>query len=209
VKDRISVVLVDDHTLVRSGIRRLLEDDQDIRVVGEAGDGDEALRVVREARPQVVVLDYAMPATSALAVIRRMREEQPRLAIVVVSIHDQKVIVQMVLAAGAAGFLLKGSSGPHLVDAVKRVAAGETVLDAAMPWSSILDGARTHPLSARQLEVLQLLCEGLSNQGIAARLGLSANTVALHRAGIMKRLGTHSVTQLVGYAIRHRLVVVP
>jgi DNA-binding NarL/FixJ family response regulator len=208
VKDRISVVLVDDHTLVRSGIRRLLEDDHGLRVVGEAGDGDDAMRVVRDVRPDVVVLDYAMPGTSALAVIRRMLDGQPGLAIVVVSIHDPMPIVQMVLAAGATGYLLKGSPGAHLIDAIKRVAAGETVLDAAMPWASVLASPRSHALSARQLEVLQLLCEGLSNQLIAARLGLSPNTVAVHRAGIMKRLGTHSVTQLVGYAIRHRLVIV-
>ena len=107
---------------MRSGIRRLLEDDQDIRVVGEAGDGDEALRVVREARPQVVVLDYAMPATSALAVIRRMREEQPRLAIVVVSIHDQKVIVQMVLAAIASGAVAP-DVGRQIIEAIGALSA--------------------------------------------------------------------------------------
>jgi DNA-binding NarL/FixJ family response regulator len=202
----LTVLLADDHHLVRRGFRRLLEDDPDITVVGEASDGDEAVRLAAELTPRVVVMDCAMPRTSGIVATRRILDAQPDVAVLILSMHTEPTLVSQTLAAGARGYVLKNAIDLDLASAVKRVAAGETVLDPAIVPAVPPKGDRQHGLSPRELEVLQLICQGHSNRTIAQRLDLSVNTVSVHRANIMSRLGVHKTAELVAYALRQGLV---
>jgi DNA-binding NarL/FixJ family response regulator len=204
--DRITVLLADDHHLVRRGFRRMLEDDGDLSVVGEASDGDEAVALAAELRPRVVVMDCAMPGTSGLVATKRILATMPDVAVLMLSMHAEQTLVTQALAAGARGYVLKNAIDLDLASAVKRVAAGETVLDPAVAPATTLKGDRHHGLSPRELEVLQLICQGLSNRAIATKLDLSVNTVSVHRANIMSQLGVHKTAELVVYALRHGLV---
>jgi len=206
--NKITVLLADDHTLVRRGFRRLLEDDADIEVVGEASDGDEAVKLALRLTPHVVVMDCAMPGTSGLVATRRILERAPKTAILMLSMHSEATLVRQAIDAGARGYVLKDAIDLDLAAAVKGVAAGETVLDPKLTQASALKGERDHGLSARELEVLRHICDGLSNRAIATKLGLSVNTVAVHRANIMKTLGVHKTAELVVYAIQNGLVSV-
>jgi DNA-binding NarL/FixJ family response regulator len=210
--DKITVLRADDHTLVRRGFRRLLEDDQDILVVGEASDGDEAVSLAERLKPRVVLMDCAMPGTSGLAATRRILEQQPDVAILMLSMHSEGTLIRQALEAGARGYLLKDALDLELAAAVKRAAAGDMVLDPKLSHDAAhkpLKGERDHGLTPRELEVLQLICAGHSNRTIAEKLDLSANTVAVHRANIMNALGLHKTAELVVYAIRHGLVNLP
>jgi DNA-binding NarL/FixJ family response regulator len=202
---KITVLLVDDHALVRRGFRRLLEDDASIAVVGEASNGEEAIRLVDELKPLVVVMDAAMPGTSGLAATRAILARDPGARILMLSMHSEETLVRQALKAGARGYILKNALDVDLAAAVKRVAAGETVVDPAVVRPLSLTGARNR-LTPRELEVLQLICNGLSNRAIAAQLSLSVNTVAVHRANIMNTLGVHKTAELVVYAIQNGLV---
>jgi DNA-binding NarL/FixJ family response regulator len=190
---------------VRRGFRRLLEDDDSLSVVGEASDGEEAIRMVEELKPQVVVMDAAMPGTGGLAATRAILAKHPDAAILMLSMHSEETLVAQALDAGAKGYVLKNALDLDLAAAVKRVAAGEQVLDPAVVRPESRSGERTR-LSPRELEVLQLICDGLSNREIAGKLGLSVNTVAVHRANIMNTLGVHKTAELVVYAIQNGLV---
>ena len=205
---RITVLLVEDHALVRRGFRRLLEDDPGIAVVGEAGDGAEAVRLAAELDPDVVIMDCAMPGTSGLTATREIVGKRLRAAVVMLSMHSERTLVRQALDAGARGYIVKDALDLDLAGAVRRVAAGETVLDPKLSETAVLKGERDHGLTPRELEVLQLICDGLSNRAIAARLDLSVNTVAVHRANIMSALGVHKTAELVVYAIQHGLVTV-
>jgi DNA-binding NarL/FixJ family response regulator len=207
--DKITVLLADDHALVRRGFRRLLEDDPSIAVVGEASDGDEAIRLAVELEPKVIVMDCAMPGTNGLAATRRILQRTPDAAIVMLSMHSEQTFVRQALDAGARGYILKNALDLDLAAVVKAAAAGETVLDPTLPSRDLLKGERGAALTARELEVLQLICEGLSNKEIAVKLTLSANTIAVHRANIMQALGVHKTAELVVYAIHHGLVHLP
>ena len=204
----ITVLLVDDHSLVRRGFRRLLEEDPAIRVVGEASDGDEAVKEATRLRPNVVVMDFAMGIMNGAVATRLVRKACPETAVLVLSMHSDASFVRACLEAGAKGYLLKNALDLELVQAVKRVAANECVLDQRL-------GAIAEPhegqsgLTTRELEVLQLIVNGKSNKEIAAVLGLSANTIAVHRANIMQHLGLHNTAELVVYAIRQGLVSIP
>lgn len=206
---QISVLLVDDHSLVRRGFRRILEDAEDIRVVGEAGNGDEAVRLARELEPSVIVMDCALPGMSGLMATRRILEQSPERKILMLSMHSEDTLVRQALAAGARGYVLKNAVNLDLVEAIHRVAAGETVLDPAVTRPAPLKGERGHGLTMRELEILQLIVDGRSNKEIAAHLDLSVNTVAVHRANIMDALGIHKTAELVTYAIRNGLVTIP
>jgi DNA-binding NarL/FixJ family response regulator len=209
LSDKITVLLADDHSLVRRGFRRILEDDPAIVVVGEASDGEEAIRLAAELQPQVIVMDCAMPGTSGLVATRRILEQAPDVAILMLSMHAEDTLVRQAMAAGARGYILKSALDLDLAAAVSRVAAGEIILDPRVARPPSLKGERTHGLTARELEVLQLICDGHSNREIAKTLDLSANTIAVHRANIMNTLGIHKTAELVVYAIQHGLVTLP
>jgi DNA-binding NarL/FixJ family response regulator len=204
----ITVLLVDDHILVRRGFRRLLEDDSAIKVVGEASNRDEAVALNAQLAPQVVVMDYAMPGMNGLAAMREIIAASPGVAVLILSMHAEETLVRRALEAGARGYILKSALDLDLATAVRRVAAGEEVLDPNLTLTSTppLEGERTRELSPREREVLQLICEGLSNREIGARLSLSVNTITVHRANIMTALGVHKAAELVVYAIQHGLV---
>ena len=202
----IRVIIVDDHALVRRGFRRLLEDDPSIVVVGEGSNGDEAIQLMKELSPHVVVMDAAMPGTNGLAATRAIMSTTPNAAILMLSMHAEETLVRQAMAAGAKGYILKNALDLDLAAAVKRVAAGETVLDPALAQPAALAGERNKRLTPRELEVLQLICDGLSNKEIAEKLDLSANTIAVHRANIMNTLGVHKTAELVVYALQNGLV---
>jgi DNA-binding NarL/FixJ family response regulator len=207
--NKISVLLVDDHALVRQGFRRLLEDEPDMLVVGEAGNGNEAVMLARQTKPQVIVMDCALPGISGLVAARRILESSPDIAILMLSMHSEETLVRQALDAGARGYILKSAMDLELPVAVRKVAAGETVLDPALSRPTVLKGERNAALTRRELQILQLIVEGKSNKEIADHLRLSANTVAVHRANIMDALGIHKTAELVVYAIRNGLVNIP
>ncbi len=209
MEGKLTVLLVDDHALVRRGFRRILEDDPQITVIAEASDGEEAVRLAAKTRPAVIVLDCALPGMSGLEAARRILEILPNTAILMLSMHSEETLVRQALEAGARGYILKNAMDLDLVRAIKRVAAGETVLDPQIPRAVILKGERESGLTARELEVLQHIVAGKSNKEIATELGLSVNTVSVHRANIMDALGIHKTAELVVYAIRNGLVNLP
>jgi DNA-binding NarL/FixJ family response regulator len=207
--DPITVLLADDHSLVRRGFRRILEDDPAIAVVGEASDGDEAIELALRLKPRVVVMDCAMPGTSGLVATREILSKDPGVAILMLSMHAEETLVRQALASGARGYILKSALDLDLAAAVKRVASGETVLDPGVSSPASLKGERNRGLSPRELDVLKLICEGHSNRTIATKLALSVNTIAVHRANIMNAIGVHKTAELVVYAIQHGLVNLP
>jgi DNA-binding NarL/FixJ family response regulator len=206
---RITVLLADDHSLVRRGFRRILEDDDAIEVVGEAANGDEAIAMAQRLAPAVIVMDVAMPGTNGLAAARKIAAQNPKIAILMLSMHAEETLVRQALDNGARGYILKNAIDLDLAGAVKRVAAGETVLDPAVDKPASLKGERNHGLTPREVEVLQLICSGMSNREIATKLDLSVNTIAVHRANIMNALGVHKTAELVVYAISNGLVTLP
>ncbi len=206
---KITVLLVDDHSLVRRGFRRMLEDEPDIAVVGEAGDGHEAIKLANQLRPQVVVMDCALPTMNGLDATRQILEDLPETAVLMLSMHSENTWVRQAIDAGARGYILKNAMNLELGPAVRRVAAGETFFDPQVEQPSSLKGERSSGLTPRELEVLRLIVDGKSNKDIAVILNLSANTIAVHRANIMNTLGIHKTAELVVYAIRAGLVNVP
>lgn len=209
MSNKISVLLVDDHNLVRRGFRRILEDEPDIKVVGEAGDGNEAIRLAEELKPNVIVMDCALPSTSGLLATRKILSKTPEQKILMLSMHSEDTLVRQALEAGARGYILKNAVDLELADAIRKVVAGEVVLDPQVSKRASLKGERNGGLTPRELEILQLIVDGKSNKEIADHLGLSVNTVAVHRANIMDALGIHKTAELVVYAIRNGLVNVP
>jgi DNA-binding NarL/FixJ family response regulator len=206
---KITVLLVDDHALVRRGFRRMLEDDAEISVVAEASDGPEAVRLALELRPQVIVMDCALPEFNGIEATRRIRKEFPTVEILMLSMHSEDTLVRQALDAGARGYVLKNAMDLDLVNAVKAVALGQAVLDPQVSKPASLKGERGSGLTTRELEILQYIVAGKSNKEIAVDLGLSSNTVAVHRANIMDALGIHKTAELVVYAIRNGLVTLP
>jgi DNA-binding NarL/FixJ family response regulator len=207
--NQITILLVDDHSLVRRGFRRILEDEPDMKVVGEAGDGDEAVKMAASLHPQVVLMDCALPTINGLDATRRILAHRPQTAVLMLSMHSEPTWVRQAIDAGAKGYILKNAIDLELGPAVRRIAAGETVFDPQVEPDSPLKGERNESLTPRELEVLQMICNGQSNKEIATALDLSANTVAVHRANIMNALGIHKTAELVVYAIRAGLVNVP
>jgi DNA-binding NarL/FixJ family response regulator len=204
--DKLTVLLVDDHALVRKGFRRILEDDPGILIVGEASEGEEAVRLALELKPKVVVMDCALPGVNGIDATRRIRAKMPDASVLMLSMHSEDTLVRQALEAGARGYILKNALELDLVSAVKRVAQGHLVLDPRLAKPSALKGERDSGLTARELEILRHIVAGKSNKEIAAELGLSANTVGVHRANIMDTLGIHKTAELVVYAIRNGLV---
>ena len=200
---KIAVLLVDDHILVRRGFRRMLEDDAEIEVVGEAGDGNEAVAQAALLKPRVVVMDFALPSMNGAVATRLIRKASSEVEVLMLSMHTETSYVRTCLEAGARGYLLKNAVDLELVDAVKQVAMGIEVLDPRL--AKMPEEEKVGSLTTRELEVLQLIVHGKSNKEIALVLGVSANTVAVHRANLMQTLGIHNTAELVVYAIRNGL----
>jgi two-component system, NarL family, response regulator NreC len=212
----IRVVLVDDHALVRQGFRRILEDDPDVQVVGEAGNGMDAVALVKKMDPDVVVMDMAMPEMNGLHATLEMLKQRPGTRVLILSMYSDEQYVRNALDAGAKGYILKNAIENDLTRAVKAVAAGEQYLSPEL--SSVLIQAiqngtfdkSTDPydrLTQREKQVLQLIANGKSNKEIAVMLDLSVNTVAVHRANLMSALGVHKTAELVLFAVKKGLVL--
>jgi DNA-binding NarL/FixJ family response regulator len=206
---QISVLLVDDHNLVRRGFRRLLEDESDIIVAGEASEGPKAVELESSLHPDVIVMDCALSGSNGLDTTREILRNNPQAKVLMLSMHSEETWVQQALDAGAKGYVLKNAVDLDLAAAIRRVFAGEVVLDERLDRAAALKGEGSGALTARELEVLRHICAGKSNKEIALELGLSANTVSVHRANIMDALGIHKTAELVVYAIRSGLVNLP
>ncbi|HXB54640.1 MAG TPA: response regulator transcription factor [Vicinamibacteria bacterium] len=210
----IRVLLADDHTLVRAGIQGLLQGLPGVEVVGEAGDGQEALRLAEALRPDVVLMDVGMPGLNGLEVAGRLATLDASIRVIILSMHTSEEYVLRALRAGCAGYLLKASAVAELEVAVRAVARGESYLSPAVSKRVVDDyvsrtGGATDPLDAltpRQREILQLAAEGHSSKEIAERLGVSYRTVEAHRAQLMERLGVHDLAGLVRFAVRVGLI---
>jgi len=208
----VRVLLADDHTLVRAGIRSLLESITEVDVVAESGDGREALELIAKHRPDVALLDIGMPGMNGLELAKRVATESPRTRIIILSMHADANYVNQALRAGVRGYLLKGAAVSELPLALRAVARGETYLTPKVSRfvvDGFLSGEETSPLEGltqRQCEILQLIAEGHSTKQIAGMLELGVKTVETHRARLMDRLDIHDVAGLVRFAIRAGLV---
>jgi DNA-binding NarL/FixJ family response regulator len=207
--NKLKVLLVDDHALVRRGFRRMLEDEPTFLVVGEASDGLEAVEIAGKLQPDVIVMDCALPQINGIEAAKRILANRPETAILMLSMHSEDTLIRQALEAGAKGYVLKNAMDLDLVSAIKKVAEGKTVLDPQISRSGTLKGERDTGLTARELEILQHIVAGKSNKEIATELNLSVNTVSVHRANIMDALGIHKTAELVVYAIRNGLVNLP
>lgn len=204
MKKKITVLLVEDHTLVRRGFRRLIEDEEDIHVVGEAADGDSAIRLCRELAPRIVLMDYSLPGISGLLAAREIAAAQPDTFVVMLTMHGDVSLVRQAREAGVRGYVEKNVHDMELVSTIRRVANGEYVFPVEERGGSAR-GKGEGALSDREREILQFIVQGKSNPEIAEHLALSVHTVATHRARIMKTLDIHKVAELVTYAIRNGL----
>ncbi len=211
----ISIILADDHPVVRRGMQALLESEQDFSIVGVASDGLEAVGLTERLKPDVVVLDLMMPGLSGLEALRILRERSPRTRIVILSMYSSSAFVAQALQNGAIGYVLKECTEENLVRAVREAAAGRRFLSPPVTEIAIdayIEQSKTGPfdphetLTPRQREVLQLAAEGKTNAEIAARLNISQRTVENHRATLMQRLGLQNQTELIRHAMRHGLI---
>jgi two-component system response regulator NreC len=214
--EKIRVFLVDDHTVVRQGLRRILESDDEIEIVGEAGDGRTAIDLVQKLRPHVVVMDVAMPELNGIEATRQILKRVEGAKILVLSMHGDDVYVRQALKAGARGYLLKDSEDLDLIKAVKAIRAGGSFF--SPPVSKVVlsgylgdkvDGDSEDSvarLTDREREVLQLIAEGKTNKEVAHALTVSVNTVETHRKHIMEKLDLHNTAELVRFAIRTKIV---
>src|SRR5580698_7254883 len=205
----ISVLLVDDHGLVRRGFRRILEDDPEIRVVDEAANGEEAIRLARQLHPQVVVMDMAMPGLDGVQATREIVKAQPDISVLILSMYSEENYVRNALDAGARGYMLKEALDVDLAAAVKSLAAGNQVIGPGVIPARREPDPQYDRLTPREKQILELAAQGKSNKVIAALLHLSENTVAVHRANIMAELGIHRTTDLIVWAVKKGLVHLP
>lgn len=205
MKRKIKVLIVDDHALVRRGFRLIIEDETAITVVGETGDGALAVQMARDLKPAVVLMDCSLPGMDGVVAAREIIGSCPHTAVLICSMHSEHTWVRRAIQAGVRGYIFKSAVDFELVTAIKRVAAGEFVFD---PWISEQQasaGYRKCTLSPRELGVLQAIVDGKSNKEIATHIAISINTVAAHRATIMRKLGINNTAELVVYAIRNGL----
>jgi two-component system response regulator NreC len=212
---RIKVLVVDDHEVVREGIRMVLDADPELEVVGVASSGEEAIEKVRELKPGVVVMDIGMPGLSGFEATRRIRQSNPDVQVLALTVHDSEAYVFQMLQAGATGYVVKRAPAEEVITAVKRASRGESVLHPSVAKLLIRDylsrvergeEASYDTLSDREREILKLIAEGKTNKEIAELLFLSVKTVQAHRANLMRKLGMHDRTELVKYAIRKGII---
>lgn len=212
----ISIILVDDHQIVRQGIRALLDREDDLKVICEGNEGNEALCLVRQFNPDVLVVDILMPGMSGLEVTRQVSQTNPNTRVVVLSMNANPPYVLEALRNGAAGYVLKNSGADELVEAIRAVVSGEHYISPQLSEGSItryIEGAKEisfdalETLTLREREVFTLAAQGLSNSKISARLFISVTTVNTHRANLMRKLGLHNQTELVRLAIKHGIIL--
>ncbi len=211
---RIRVVLADDHAIVREGVRLLLDAQPDMEVVGEAADGEQALALARELKPDIVLMDIGMPGMNGLEATRALKAAQPQTSILVLTMHEGEDYFFRILAAGASGYLLKGAGSAELLSALRAVYQGGVYLYPTMAKKLMSDylknqeggAAANDPLTPRERQVLKLIAEGKSNREIAEELVLSSNTVQTHRLHIMEKLNLHKRSELIKYALRRGLI---
>ena len=208
----IRIVLADDHTIVREGLKQLLGANEGFEVVGEARDGHEALKAVRDLDFDLLLLDMSMPGKSGIELIKQVRAEKPKLRILVLSMHEERQYAIRAIRAGASGYLTKESASRQLVEAIRKVASGGAFISAevaeqlalgAMPDAK---GAAHETLSDREFQVFRMIAEGKSVSDIAERLHLSSKTVSTHKANIMQKMGLETTGELIRYALAHGLV---
>ncbi|KLU62522.1 transcriptional regulatory protein DegU [Peptococcaceae bacterium CEB3] len=211
----IRILLVDDHTIFRAGVRVLLEMQPDFKVIGEAEDGVEAITLVRELHPDIVLMDIAMPGVDGLSAARQIKETQPAAKIILLTQHENKEYIQPALKIGAAGYVLKRAAADELVMAIRTVHQGKSFLDSNVTSTILADyrqearsGTETdyEKLSEREREILVMLAHGYSNRQIGELLQISPKTVDFHRTRIMKKLGVKGRVALAQYALRHGLI---
>jgi DNA-binding NarL/FixJ family response regulator len=207
---RITVLLAEDHMIVREGFRRLLEAEDDLDVIGEAQTGRQAVELTRKLRPAVVVMDIAMPQLNGLEATRQIRKAVPATKVLILSAHSDDAYVDQAIAVGAVGFLLKQTSSHDLSNAIREVQKGNTFFSASIarrlhdqkiPANGVALRKKVARLSSRELEVLQLIAEGKANKQTAAELGISIKTVEKHRQNLMAKLNIHEISGLTRYAI--------
>jgi DNA-binding NarL/FixJ family response regulator len=214
---RITVLLAEDHQIVREGFRSLLEHERDIEVVGEAETGRQAVQLTQKLRPAVVVMDIAMPRLNGLEATRQIRKDFPDTKVVILSAHSDDAYVEQVAALGAAGFLLKQTSSQDLATAIREVQKGNTFFSPSIS-KRVKDRSgksvdregnfkkKNNRLSSREMEVLQLIAEGKPNKQVAAELGVSFKTVDKHRQHLMSKLNIHDIAGLTRYAIAEGII---
>ena len=211
MREKIRILLADDHAVVRQGFKMILAAQPDMEIVGEAGNGREALDLAGQLQPDVIVMDVAMPELNGIEATRRVADLSPRSRVLALSMHKDSVYVREILRAGARGYLLKDSIASDLLAAVRAIARGEGYLSPGVS-DAVLNDYRRHVtdpidlLTSREREVLQMIAEGKTNKDIATVLNLSVYTVDAHRGHIMEKLNLHSVTDLVRFAVRCGLV---
>jgi len=204
-------LLADDHALVRQGFHMILAAEPDMEIVGEAADGRDAVELAEKLRPDVVVMDVAMPGLNGIEATRRLADSSPRTRVLALSMHKDSVYVREILRAGARGYLLKDAFDHDLVAAVRAVAGGQGYLSPSVS-EAVLSDYRKHVsdpldlLTSREREILQMLAEGKTNKDIATVLKLSVYTVDAHRGRVMEKLNLHSIGELVRFAVRHGLI---
>ena len=212
---KIRVLLADDHTILRDGIRSLIEDEPDMEVIGEAEDGITVVKLADSLKPDVILMDLAMPLLNGLEATRQIRKNQPGAKILILTMHENEEYIRQVLAAGAMGYILKDAAARELLGAIRSVHKGEVVLSPAITRLIVTDYLRWGDLSAqepsdgltdRERQILQLIAEGYTNKQIADILSISIKTVQAHRLNLMKKLDLHDRGELIKYAIQKKII---
>lgn len=213
--DKIRILLVDDHTILRDGLRTLLENEPDLKVIGEAEDGRQAVTLACQHDPDVVLMDIAMPLLNGLEATRQIKRQCPKAKVLILSMHDNEEYIRQALEAGAMGYILKDAAAKELINAIRDVYRGEAVLSPAVTrlviedylrWGGIRPAEDAEGLSPREREVLQLIAEGHTNKQIAEILSISIKTVQAHRTSLMQKLDLHDRGELIKYAIQKKII---